>query len=63
MREFDPQPRFDRMFMVFQAPRIGHPQVAVHPDGPRLIKGILFGLALVTPFWILVGYAISSMAH
>ena len=29
----------------------------------QLAEGLLFGFVLVLPFWIMVGYAISRVAH
>lgn len=63
MQGFDKLPRFSRALRASHVARAAGNPFAIYTDGLQFAEGMLFAVALVSPFWILVGYAISLAAR
>jgi hypothetical protein len=64
MHGFERLRQFNRALQASEAAQAAH----WGPFDPatqdlQLAEGLIFGMALVLPFWILVGYAISQLAR
>lgn len=64
MQGFDKLPRFSRALRASHVARAAEwNPFAIYNDDLQFAEGMLFAVALVSPFWILVGYAISLAAR
>jgi len=64
MQGFEKLPRFSRALRASHVARAAQwNPFAIYTDDLQFAEGMLLALALVGPFWILVGYAISLLAR
>jgi hypothetical protein len=64
MQGLEKLPRFSRALRASHLARAAQRDpFAIYTDDLQFAEGMLFALVLVSPFWILVGYAISLLAR
>ncbi len=64
MQGFEKLPTFRRALRASRVARAAHwNPFALYTDDLRFAEGMLFGVALMLPFWLLVGYAVSLLAR
>lgn len=63
MQGFEKLPNFSRALRASEVARAANWNPFVSPyDDLHFVEGMLFSMALVLPFWALVGYAIATLA-
>ena len=63
MQGFERLGEFSRALQASREASAAGSPFTPYVDDLRFAEGVLFGVALMLPFWMLLGYAVDRLAH